>query len=215
MNRPLRVDMFVEDRAHEDLLRPLIRRVAQGEGRQLSLQVRSGRGGHGRAIREFKNYQVLASKGLVGSSSPDLLVVGIDGNCTSFAQMRAEIEQATRGEFRHLLVTACPDPHVERWYMADPQSFHEVVGLTPVVGQRKCEREHYKRLLSSAVTEAGHPPTLGGIEFARDLVEKMDFFRAGKTNPSFNAFLQELRGGVKRALEDPSAAGDLGDDGGV
>ena len=40
-------------------------------------------------------------------------------------------------DFYGLLVAACPDPHIERWFLADPPSFHEVVGHWPVVGWGK------------------------------------------------------------------------------
>jgi hypothetical protein len=73
-----------------------------------------------------------------------------------------------------------------------------VVGVTPVVAQEKCERDYYKSVLAKAVIDAGHPPTLGGIEFAPELIEAMDFFRAGKTDNSLKHFLGELNAFFKR-----------------
>ena len=37
--------------------------------------------------------------------------------------------------------------------------------------------------------EAGYPPTLGGIEFAREIVQVMDLFRAGKADRSLKHFI--------------------------
>lgn len=198
MSERLRVDLFVEDRAHEEFLDPLLRRIAREESVEVAVRVRSARGGHARAIAEFRLYQTLAQKGALGDDKPDLVVVGIDGNCTTFARKRSEIESATQPPFRDKLVVACPDPHVERWFLGDPQSFEMVVGHQPALGKRKCARGHYKALLAKAVRLGGHPATLGGIEFAREIADGLDFYRAGKSNPSFGAFMDDLRGALRR-----------------
>ena len=78
--------------------------------------------------------------------------------------------------------------------MADPDSFHEVVGFRPVVGSAKCERDYYKRQLREAVRASGYPRTLSGVEFAPEIAERMDLYRAGKNDPSLKAFLDGLRG---------------------
>ena len=193
MSSPVLVDIFVEDRAHEAFLVAMTQRIATEEGIDVSPRVRSGRGGHGRAVSELKLYQRLVGKGVVGTTLPDLLIAGIDGNCATFAKAKKVIQAATRAPFSDRLVVACPDPHVERWYLADPQSFQTVVGSRPTVGKKKCARDHYKLLLRKAVQQAGHPPTLGGIEFATELVEAMDLYRAGKADRSLKAFLDDLR----------------------
>ena len=121
MSKPLLVDLFVEDSAHEKLLKPLVERVAKEEQISVQVRIRSGRGGHERAIAEFELYQKAAEDGRLAGGPADLLVVGIDGNCSTFARKREEIRDATRPIFINRLVAACPDPHVERWYLADPQ----------------------------------------------------------------------------------------------
>jgi len=161
--------------------------------------VRNARGGHAGAIGSFKRYQILREKGVGGREVAALLVVAIDGNCSSFTETRRNIRGATRDSFAHMLVTACPDPHIERWYLADPQSFHNVVGTRPSVGPQKCVRNHYKQVLATAVAGGGHPPTLGGVEFGRELADAMDLFRAGRNDPSLKAFVEDLRNGLRRA----------------
>lgn len=198
MSDALVVDLFVEDRAHEELLAPLLRRIAQEEDTAVKVRVRSARGGHGRAIQEFGLYQRLCEKQAATEDLPDLVVVGIDGNCTTFANKRNEIQQATNQSFESRLVLACPDPHVERWYLADPDSFQGIVGHRPSVGRKKCVRDYYKGLLAHAVRQAGHPPTLGGIEFAAELVKGMDLYRAGKNDHSLRAFVDDLRGKLRQ-----------------
>ena len=193
MSESLLVDLFVEDRAHEELLKPLVIRIGQEEQVDVRVSVRIAWGGHARAIREFRLYQRAAEAGGLSGGPADLVVVGIDGNCSTFASARAEIRSATSPAFTDRLVVACPDPHIERWYLADPRSFNSVVGAQPKIGTRKCTRDHYKQILADSIQRAGHPATLGGIEFASELVAVMDLYRAGRNTASLKAFLDDLR----------------------
>ncbi|MGH8468769.1 MAG: AAA family ATPase [Gammaproteobacteria bacterium] len=145
-------------------------------GGEVALRVRSARGGHGRAIQELKLYQRIVAKGTGYIPCPALLIVGIDGNCATFTKAKKEMQNATDASFQDRLVVACPDPHVERWYLADPDSFESVIGHRHTVGRKKCARDYYKDALAKAVRQAGHPPTLGGIEFAQEIVSGMDYF---------------------------------------
>ena len=95
------------------------------------------------------------------------------------------------------MVTACPDPHVERWYLADLQTFKAVVGRGPESVEEKCARSHYKGILKSAVAQAGHPVS-DGVDFAPALVAGMDLYRAGRSDSSFKAFLDEFRAAIRR-----------------
>ena len=114
MNSAMSVDLFVEDRAHEALLGAFVRRIAREEELDVLIRVRSARGGHGRAVQEFVEYQRLLKKGAIRDCTPELIVVAIDGNCSKFAKKRQEITRATEEWFRDRLVAACPDPHIER-----------------------------------------------------------------------------------------------------
>lgn len=189
------IDLFVEDSAHAEFLKPMLNRVADEEGVEVRTRVISARGGHGRAIKEFEYYQQTKDK--LEREPGDLVVVAIDGNCSTFAKVREEILKSTTPALIDQLVVACPDPHVERWYLADPKSFEVVVGYRPRITPDKCERDHYKHLLSEAIRKAGHPAPLGGIEFAPELVEEMDLYKAGKSNSSLKAFLDDLRAKLK------------------
>ena len=97
------------------------------------------------------------------------------------------------------IAVACHDPHVERWYVADPQSFEVVVGSRTDVGSRKCTRDHYKRFLATAIAHGGHPVILGGVEFAAELVAAMDIYRAGRNDSSLKAVVDDFRAGLRRA----------------
>lgn len=50
MSKSTLVDLFAEDRAHEELLKPLIIRVGREKRVDMRVSVRIARGGHSRAI---------------------------------------------------------------------------------------------------------------------------------------------------------------------
>ncbi|MFB3893317.1 MAG: hypothetical protein ACE15C_14990 [Phycisphaerae bacterium] len=194
MSRTAVLDLFAEDQAHEEVVGAIVRRVARDEGVSIELRVRRARGGHGRANSELRIYQRSLTEGIPGLNFPDLLVVAIDANCKRYAAARKEIEGVLQGGLRNLAAIACPDPHIERWCLVDPASFQKVVGVSPKMPRRKCQRDAYKKVLSESVKLGGHVPTLGGIEFAADLVEAMDLYRADKADRSLKAFIEELQG---------------------
>ncbi len=193
------VDLFGEDVAHERFLRPLIHRLAQTEQLRVDVRVRSARGGHPRALAELTLYQRTIQKG--GASAPDVLVVAIDANCDSYGSARRTIERKLARQVRGIAAIACPDPHIERWFMADPPSFREVVGTSLTLGRRKCDRQRYKRILAETVAKAGHPALLGGIEFAEEIVEAMDLYRAGKGERSLGHFVDEMTALLRRTAQ--------------
>ena len=202
MSNQVIVDLFVEDRAHESFLEPLLMRIAREQDIAIEIRVRSARGGHGRAIAEFELYQKFVTKSLLGSESADIVVVAIDGNCSTPTVARRRIQDATDLMLIDRLVIACPDPHIERWYVADPDSFETIVGHRPSVGDKKCARGHYKQILTTAIRQAGHPTTLGGVDFAPELVEDMNLYQAGRQDSSLNAFLRDLRAMLRQVTRD-------------
>jgi hypothetical protein len=187
------VTLFVEDRAHEGFLKPLIQRVAQEADRNITIRSYSARGGHPRALDELQTFQTLIERGVLGLSEPDILVVGIDANCSPWHKVRQGVLERLASQRRSKAAVACPDPHIERWFMADPTSFEQALGRRPRPGKRKCEQDRYKRILAKTVREAGYPVGLGGIEFAEDIVAAMDLYRAGKNEKSLKHFLDATR----------------------
>lgn len=197
MAKPLVVDLFAEDYAHEAFLSAMIRRIALAVDRSVALRTRWARGGHGRALSELTIYQRMVQKGQAGLALPDMLVVAIDANCQTVSKARKAVEAKIEPPFRDRTVVACPDPHVERWFLADPISFTQVVGARPKLGRRKCERDIYKRVLTKVIVEAGHPAGLGGVEFAEEIVSAMDLYRAGKGEKSLKLFVDAFSGYLK------------------
>jgi hypothetical protein len=142
-------------------------------------------------MSELKIYQ--RSIGRLGYLAPAAVIVVIDANCTGWNEKRADIQRTVDSAILSRVIIACPDPHVERWYLADPVSLVDVLGSTVTRERRKCERDRYKTKLREAVRQGGHIATLGGIEFAQEIVDAMDLFRASQNEPSLRAFLEDTR----------------------
>jgi hypothetical protein len=193
MAESLRVDLFAEDKAHEALLEPLIRRLARDSDLEVIVSLRSPLGGYGRMLLELGVFQKAVRSGQPGLQVPDILVIGRDTNCEAFTRARQTVRNHIDHEVFPSFAVACPEPHIERWFLADPVSFQEVVGADPRPGRRKCQRDLYKERLADAIRRGGNPATLGGIEFATDLVKAMDLYRAARAEPSLRHFINELR----------------------
>ena len=200
MNEGLVVDLFVEDRAHEEFIGAIVRRIARQETRDIQLRVRAARGGYPRVLNELDLYQKMVLRGVAAMSLPDVLVVAADANCHGVAAKKKAIRQRLKRAFKDRTVLAVPDPHIERWYLSDRQAFKEIVGVQPSGERRKCERDRYKRILAQAVRDGGHPAILGGIEFAKELAESMDFYRAGRAEPTLKQFVSDAVSAFKLAV---------------
>ena len=198
MNEGVIVDLFVEDRAHEDFLGAIVRRIARDQDREIDLRVRVAKGGYPRVLGELDLYQKLVARGVV-LDPPDILVVGADANCEGLAAKKRAIRRHLTPRFKDRTVLAVPTPHVERWYLSDRHAFKQVVGVQPPAERRKCDRARYKNLLARAVRDGGHPAILGGIEFARELADGMDFYRAGRGEPGLKQFLRDMTSALRQA----------------
>lgn len=187
VDRP-HVHLFCEDSGHEQFARSLLKRLADERGMRPSINPVSARGGHGQAITEFKAWQ----RG-INHEIPDLLLLLIDANCKGWTQVRRDLEQAVDPAVFPRCAIGCPDPHIERWCLADPQAVQEVLGLAPPPDPGKCERHLYKQLLRQTIRKAGQPILTSEMEYAPDLVAAMNFFHAGKNQPSLKHFVDEIR----------------------
>ena len=184
-----RVDVFAEDAAHEAFLAPVLRRALAEHRVAGRLRIITNKGGHGRVRDELRAYESAIARG----ASPDLVVVGIDGNCNGHRETTAELMNTLQPAVRERSVIACPDPHIERWYLADRVAFEAVVGSRAALPRQKCGRDLYKKLLEETVLASGHPAMLGGIEFADELVAEIDWYRLSKADGAFKAFWQDLQ----------------------
>lgn len=191
-----RITLFCEDRDHEQFVRGLVGRLASEVGIRPLLEAASARGGHGRALTEFRLWQKSFLQ--VESGPTHLLVLVIDANCSTWRDVRRELEDAVDQTVVPRHVVGCPDPHVERWYIADPTAFDEVVGCAPGPDPGKCERHLYKHLVEEAVEAAGTPLLTGTADLAPDLVGTMNLYRASKNQPSLGRFVDDLRAAFRQ-----------------
>lgn len=185
-----KVVLFVEDFAHEVLLKALLERLASDQGISMTIDIRTARGGRGRVLSSLAIYLREIERGQ--QALPDLLVVGTDGNCKGFLARKQEIEEKTAGH-QVPVIYAIPDPHIERWLLLDAAAFKAVLGKGCQAPDQKCERDRYKKLLLDAIREAGTMPLLGGIEHAEDIVQEMNLPNIERQDDSFGKFLKAVR----------------------
>ena len=163
----IEVGLFAEDEGHRSLLAGLIRRSAEEVGVSASTSIRNAEGGSPRVRRALRQY--VADLAVGRDSFLEVLVVAIDANSDGVAARRQWIEGLIRNAYAGSLVTAIPDPHVERWYLADPYA------VSAAIGQRYCAEvpatlpkgQSYKRVLRSAFLQGGVDPPGGGPEYRR------------------------------------------------
>lgn len=173
-------------------MRRVALKVAADRDLELEIHTPSARGGKGRAQAEFQAYQRAVRQGLSDRPVPDLLIVVIDCNCSDWHQVRNDTRDLIDDGLFPRSIVACPDPHIERWYMADPPSFARVIGHDPTPVPEGCDRDAYKRELTKALRAGGKQVLSGGSEFAPDLVQAMDLYDAGRRQPSLGHFLDDL-----------------------
>lgn len=195
MAKHFHVDLLCEDRGHEQFLSPLIQRIVVEFGLLLDLRVVSARGGAPRLDLELELFRKSIE---FNSRKPDAIVIGQDGNCNGWLKTADQIKARLGSKLAHLLVPACPDPHVEKWYLADQSAFTKVVGGGRIsLSTAKCQRDYYKRLLTKAIGDAGHFDGSGGLDFGPDLVAQMDIFATCRSNPDLASFVDGLRARAK------------------
>lgn len=203
MGARIRIGYFLEDRGHEALLKAFVGRVAREKGFRSADRlddVRSSTGGKSiQAYRSFLKYL----RRVPGPFPFDLLIVASDGNCKGYVDKKRQLmSSAEKAVVQHLdrLVFAIPDPHIERWYMADPKAFNRAFGsgTLPVCPPYKCEKGHYKKAMQDAIATSTIRPQFGGYEYGEKIVEKMDLYAAAKADPSLKHFIDELRDAMER-----------------
>lgn len=196
MAAKITVGYFLEDIGQERFLVALVERVAKEKelsSDRLRHDVRNATGGQGKALGELRRFLRDVSR---EQEQPfDLLVVAIDGNCHGYSKRRKDIRAIVkRSGYPSLVVYAIPDPHVERWYLADPDKFRQVLdtNVVPEVPSYKCERGYYKQILRRAVQQTGIAAQLGGLEYGPDIARALDLYAAGKADTGFKHFVDEL-----------------------
>lgn len=184
---------FLEDAAQEAFIPNLVRRLIAKEGKipgDYDLRVLYSRGGG--SIRAFKEFikDVKQRK----SIAADVLVVGSDGNCNGFVKRRTQLNAAAKGVPYPAVITAIPDPHIERWYLLDSQALADAAGV-PVQAASpaaKCDKDHYKKLLKDAFAQHDLYPPLGGAEYGPSIATTMNLYAAGVADHALRDFIDQV-----------------------
>jgi len=193
----LRVGYFLEDIAHEKFITALVRRVGQEAGlapEALEYIVYNASGGKGQTMTELRRFLRDVQRGRIPPTP--VLVVAIDGNCQGYTEKHNEIRRVAEDYgYAGQLVCAIPDPHIERWYMADPEGLQQAIGagVRPVLPAYKCERGRYKRAILGVFADVGIKPLLGGAEYGNDVVKAMDLYAAQQADPALKHFVDHLK----------------------
>jgi hypothetical protein len=190
----LRVELFCEDSAHESCARALVRRIAREAGLDMNIRTGTATAGIPRLRQELRAYQSLISH---RAGAPHLLVVLIDANAVGPLARRSEITGLLDDAVFPEVVVGTPNPCVERWLLADPVSFSDTFGVQPK-GGRPNTRRAWKQRLIDALEDAGQVVVQSGAEFAEEIVEPMDLYRAGQSDPTIQTFADELRAAFRR-----------------
>lgn len=185
--------LFGEDFAHRKVVGTLVERIARDNAIDAKLEWKCATGGHGRVVQEFRHY--LRSVHLGAEFHSDLLIVATDANCKGVQKREKEFQSL---KLLGPTVFAIPDPHIERWLLLDGAAFKAVLGKGCVAPDRKCKRDRYKDLLISEISSAGVRSRLGGIEFAEEIVCRIDLVRAMRLDRSFRRFVANLTAEFRR-----------------
>lgn len=194
-----RIVCFLEDTAQEKLIPELLRRLIDESGltpERFEISLRYTRGGA--SLRAFK--QFIADSKKDPQLKADLLVVGSDANCKGFATRRDWIMKQTAKADYQDVITAIPDPHIERWYLLDLVALSKAAE-TPLQGSPpayKCAKDHYKKLLRDDFKGSGIEPPFGGVEYGQLLARQMDLYAADKQDRGLADFLNTFQSWLKR-----------------
>jgi hypothetical protein len=199
----IRIGYFLEDRGHEILLKAFVAQVAKEKGfmgREWYDDVRAATGG--KSIQSYRDF--LRDFARRERAIPfDVLIVASDGNCMGYQEKKTQLLQyAEKAKFPRLdmLVFALPDPHIEKWYMADPAGFNRAIGsgALPVLPRYKCEKGLYKKVMREAVLSSDVAPQFGGYEYGERIVEEMDLYEASKADKALKSFIDDLGDALTR-----------------
>lgn len=196
----IEIGYFLEDIGQAHFLKALVERVARERRlfpERLRHDVRNATGGRGKAMGELRRF--LRDVGREREQPYDLLVVAIDGDCQRYVERRKAIQTIVeQSGYTGPVICAVPNPHIERWYLADPRGLQQVLGGSsiPEVPSYKCERGRYKQALRDAIRQTGIVAPLGGLEYGPDIAEVLDLYTVGKADAGFKHFLDELQAGL-------------------
>jgi hypothetical protein len=187
------ITLFCEDSFHERFVGALLKRFREELRIRFNSRFLSSQGGLPRMHGELKDF--LRDLERERQSPPDAVIVVVDANCKGYNGRRSEMDGVVSHypQFEQMVSYAIPEPHIERWMLADPPAFQTVFGRGCTLPAVKCAKGEYKRLLRDEIRQSGIEAPLGGEEFAEDIVGVMDLAQVEAREPSLGLFLKSLR----------------------
>ena len=127
-------------------------------------------------------------------SPADCAVIGSDANCKGFIRKREMLQTEANG-LCLTIVTAIPDPHIERWFLLDPTALSTAVGenLVAHVPPYKCGKNEYKIRLKEAFKGSTVSPLSGGIEYGPEIAANMNIYNAAKQDAGLEDFVSQTK----------------------
>ena len=187
------ITLFCEDTFHEKFVGALLTRFARDYGVGVTPRFLSSQGGLHRMHHEFKVF--LRDLSRERQQLPNSIIVVVDANCQGYNGRKEVMDGvlAPFPQFQRLVSYAIPDPHIERWMLAEPEAFQTVFGRGCTLPKLKCAKNEYKKLLRKEIRASGIEAPLGGVEFAEDIVMAMDLGHAELHEASLGRFLKSLK----------------------
>lgn len=185
--------LFGEDNGHRQIIGALVERLLQDHGVEAQPEWLSAEKGYGRVKKELGKY--LRDIRELKVERPDLIIVATDANCKGLNERTNEMQESDPPVE---MILAIPDPHVERWLLLDGNAFKTVLGEGCNAPSYKCERNFYKKSLIDSILKTDRIPEFGGIEFAKEIMRKIDISRASRADESFKRFVDELQAVFRR-----------------
>lgn len=194
-----KIILFLEDNAQESFICALLGRLIVDEGKfanDFELSVLTSRGGG--SIGAYKDFIKQAKQRR--HLEADVLIVGSDGNCNGFLKRKQQLLAASKNVPYPEVITAVPDPHIERWYLLDNQALANAAGvpMQAVSPKVKCDKNHYKTLLKKAFTDQNLFPPFGGAEYGALIAKSMDLYAAGTMDHSLRDFIDQVQSWLRR-----------------
>lgn len=191
------VALVAEDFAFESLLRSIISRCGDSEGRTIELQVVSARGGWPAVASSIAN---IVSSIAAGKAHFDVIVVAVDTNCRGRSATVRRLSSLKKLAGRAQVVYALPEPHIERWYFSHLPTSADIFGIAVALPAEKCARDRYKEVLREAARDAtGNETPLGGVEFGHEIGSLMPLDDPTLLDAGLGRFVKDLRGAIRTA----------------
>ena len=177
----------------------MVERTAADMDIELGLDAVSARGGIPVMRAALSRHMARVARG--ESEAYDVLVVAQDANRRGFSAISRELRDILEtGGYHGTTVLAVPDPYIEAWYLADPQSLQTLTSSARALRPpgRGSRDRRYKDDLRGVFVELGWDPGSNNDEFTLRIVSAMNLYRAGRNVPSLGSFINELRSALSR-----------------